>query len=411
MIFMVEFSFEILARDKNSRARTGLIKTRRGTIETPYVVPVATCAAVRGLDSADLGKIGTQCVLANTYHLHLQPGDEKIRKLNGLHGFMNYNKPIFTDSGGYQAFSLGAGTLYGVRKIGHFPEGKKPKDIKKEKELHAQVSDKGVRFKSIYDGSYQLMNPEISMRIQSNLGSDIIMAFDECTSQLHDYSYVRTSMERTHRWALDSLRYHNKEQALYGIIQGGFFQDLRNESTRFIKNLENDGIRFDGIAIGGSLGDTKKDMHQILEWIIPELENDDRPRHLLGIGWVDDIFECVERGIDTFDCVQMTRTARHGELYINPENGGSKKNKFRIEIEKTKYNEDERKIDENCNCHTCQYHTRAYLHHLYKINEFSYFRLATIHNTHFILDLMSQIRESIKDGSFTELKEKWLGGN
>lgn len=408
---MSPIKFIVIAKDKNSRARAGIIYTQNGRIETPYLVPVATCAAVRSLDSQDLFRLGVQAVLANTYHLYCQPGSELIETLGGLHKFMNWSKPIFTDSGGYQAFSLGTGTEIGIRKIGHFPKSenipKKSDDTenKNTEKRKAIITEKGIRFQSIYDKSYKFLTPELSMKIQSALSSDIIMALDECTSPSDSYKYVKESTERTHRWALESLHYHNPKQALYGIIQGSNFKDLRDYSTKFIASQP-----FDGIAIGGSLGDGKPAIHEILGWIMPHLDNDSRPKHLLGIGWIDDLFECIERGIDTFDCVQMTRIARHGDLYVSPPEG-SLENKFRIEIDKTEYKEDSMPIDSTCSCSTCKNYSRAYLHHLYKARELSYSRLATIHNLHFALNLTSKIRQSIIEGNgaFQKLKNYWLG--
>ena len=396
---MTDFSFKILKQDKKTRARLGLIKTRRGNIQTPYFIPVATSATVKSLDSKDLEILDAQCTLANTYHLHLRPGDERIKRLGKLHKFMNFDKPIFTDSGGFQAFSLGLGMEHNINKLGNiFPESKK---VEEKKEKLAKVDDTGVHFKSVYDGTKHFMDARKSMKIQSNLGSDIIMAFDECTSPLSGYDYTKIALKRTHNWAKDSLKYHDKKQALYGIIQGGWFKDLRLESTKFINSLP-----FDGIAIGGSLGKSKEDMHKILDWVIPLLDN--RPRHLLGIGDIDDLFECVERGIDTFDCVAPTRIARRGNLYITPKAGGGLENKFRINIKAAKYKEDKKPIDPTCDCHTCKNYSRAYLRHLYILNEIAYFRLASFHNIHFMLRLMENIRESIKKGTFSRLKKKWL---
>ncbi|MBS3107170.1 tRNA guanosine(34) transglycosylase Tgt [Candidatus Woesearchaeota archaeon] len=392
------FSFSVAKQDK--LARVGRIETSHGAIDTPYLVPVATSASVRTLDSFDLKKLGAQCVLANTYHLFLRPGDTVVKKLGGLHTFMDFQGPIFTDSGGFQTFSLGLGREHNINKLGFFPEGKRSEQ--KQKTL-ARVTDAGVHFQSIYDGSRHLLNPKSSMRIQRNLGGDIIMAFDECTSPLSDYDYTKKAMERTHRWALESLRYHDRKQALYGIIQGGWWKDLRDASTKFITDLP-----FEGIAIGGSLGHSKKDMHAILDRLVPQL--DERPRHLLGIGEIDDIFECVARGVDTFDCVMPTRIARRGNLYIHPESGGRVSNKFRINIKSGKYKDDGKPIDPHCGCPTCRSVSRAYLRHLYSINELSYYRLATLHNLHFMLSLMGQIRESIKSGTFVKLKRKWLKG-
>lgn len=412
---MAKFSFEIKHEDKNSLARSGLLKTRNGEIETPYFVPVATAASVRGLDNKDLEDLGVQCILSNTYHLLLSPPtDEGIKKLGGLHKFMNFNKPIFTDSGGFQAFSLGFGMEHGIGKIGSiFPEEGNNKTKQGKKEKWAKVTDKGVQFYSPRDGTKRFIGPKESMKIQEKLNSDIIMAFDECTSPEHDETYTSHALDRTHKWALESLKHHNPQQALYGIIQGGMFKSLREKSTKLISSLP-----FDGIAIGGSLGKSKKDMHKILEWIIPKL--DARPRHLLGIGGIDDIFEAVERGIDTFDCVEPTRLARRGMLLLTPDAGGGTKNKFRMSIAKSSNKLNKSPIDKTCSCYTCKNHSLAYLHHLFKagektygeeqrqISELLYFRLATIHNIHFMLNLMQQIRESIKSGNFQQLKKNWL---
>ncbi len=413
---MAEFDFEILNRDKNTAARAGVIHTRRGGIETPHFVPVATLASARSLDSADLEMLGAQCGLVNTYHLHLKPGDELIRRFGGTHKFMNFDKPLFSDSGGFQAFSLGLAREHNIGKIGNFfpQESAGSEDIantpKAPKENLTKITDAGVEFRSIYNGSLHFFDAQRSMEIQANLGTDIIMAFDECTSPLSDKDYTRTAMKRTHEWAKQSLEYHDKDQALYGIIQGGFWRDLRDESTKAIGSMA-----FDGLAIGGSLGNTKRDMHEILGWVVPQLNQFDsvygklRPRHLLGIGEIDDIFECVERGIDTFDCVAPTRIARRANLYILPESGGKKENKFRINISSAIHKEDSGPIDRNCGCPTCKNYSRAYLRHLYAARELTYFRLATIHNLWFMLRLMENIRESIKNGGFWELKKEWLG--
>jgi len=420
---MAEFKFEVIKQDKETRARVGVIRTRRGEIETPHFVPVGTLASVRSLDSADLETLGAQCALINTYHLHLKPGDKLIEKLGGTHRFMNFDKPLFSDSGGFQAFSLGLAREHNIGKIGNFfpaeallgqgspeLERRRPVDdadepafaeaAARQKNL-TKITDGGIEFKSIYDGSRHFLDAKRSMEIQSNLDSDIIMAFDECTSPLSDKDYTAKAMARTHVWAGQSLEYHNNSQALYGIIQGGWFRDLRDESTRFINNLP-----FDGIAVGGSLGNCKADMHEILDWVVPQLDN--RPRHLLGVGEIDDIFECVARGIDTFDCVGPTRIARRGNLYVLPQSGGSVKNKFRINISGAAYKKDGDPIDSACACPTCKNYSRAYLHHLYNARELSYFRLATIHNLWFMLRLMEQIRVSIKNGNFMELKRQWF---
>lgn len=422
---MSAISFETLKQDKESRARLGLIRTRHGDIETPYLVPVATLASVRALGSDDLFALGVQCSLANTYHLHLEPGDELIARLGGLHKFMGFNRPLFTDSGGFQAFSLGFAREHNISKIGNiFPQeiqsSAPPEEQEKEncfceikrkkkepgpakKENLTRITDDGISFKSSKDGCWHFLNSERSMKIQSNLGSDIIMAFDECTSPLSDYDYTRKAMLRTHVWAEESIRYHDRSQALYGIIQGGWFEDLRRESTDAISSQP-----FDGIAIGGSLGNSKQDMHQVLDWTLPRLD-DERPRHLLGIGEIDDLLECVSRGIDTFDCVSPTRIARRGSLLLSPEAGGSHDNKFRLSIKSSRFKTDGGPIDPSCTCPTCANYSRAYLRHLYVSRELSYFRLATIHNLHFMLRFMEEIRESLRRGTFLQLKSRWLG--
>jgi queuine tRNA-ribosyltransferase len=405
---MSGLTFEIQKQDDCTAARAGVIRTRRGDIETPHFVPVATLASARALDSADLEMLGAQCALVNTYHLHLKPGDELIKRFGGTQKFMNFNKPLFSDSGGFQAFSLGLAREHNIGKIGNFfpEESVSTEDIentpKSPKENLTKITDAGVEFRSIYDGSLHFFDARRSMEIQANLGADIIMAFDECTSPLSDKAYTRTAMERTHEWAKQSWEYHDKNQALYGIIQGGYFRDLRDESVNAIGELP-----FDGIAIGGSLGNSKRDMHEILEWVVPQL--DDRPRHLLGIGEIDDIFECVQRGIDTFDCVAPTRIARRANLYILPESGGKRENKFRINISSAIHKEDAGPVDPACGCPTCRNYSRAYLRHLYLARELTYFRLGTIHNLWFMLRLMETIRENIKNGNFMDLKAKWLG--
>ena len=394
---MAEFKFDILAREENSRARAGVIRTRHGYIETPYLIPVATRGEIISLSPSDVEMLGVQCLLANTYHLHLKCDSGKIREGGGLHQFMKFSKPLFTDSGGFQAFSLGLGRASNIRKIGFFPHERNSFARGND---YAEVVEEGVKFKSVYNGTEHFIDAKKSMQIQRDLGADIIMAFDECTSPFNDKEYIRASMERSHRWEAESLKYHDKRQALYGIIHGGWFKDLRLESARFVTSLP-----FEGIAIGGSLGKTKEKMYEILDWLAPEIDN--RPRHMLGIGWIDDVFECVERGIDTFECVEMTRIARHGNLYIGVNSGGSKGNKFRIDIAKAIHAEDNNPIDSTCDCFTCGSYSRMRLREMFKKKSTEYARLATIHNIHFMLSLMGDIRNSIKAGRFSELKKKW----
>ena len=399
--------FAIKAESKKSKLRTGIISTPHGLIPTPYFIPVATAATVRGLNQEDMKTINTEVLLANTYHLHLKPGDKIIKKLGSLHKFMNWNKPLFTDSGGFQAFSLGYGMEHSINKLGNiFPQNKKAKKEDKKDKL-ATIDDKGVTFKDPSSGKLIHLNPKKSIQIQQNLGADIILAFDECTSPLSDYNYTKKAMQRTHRWALESLKYHKKKskttkQSIYGIVQGGKYKDLRLESSKFISSLN-----FDGIAIGGSLGKSKKDMHKILDWVVPLLP-ENKPRHLLGIGNIEDIFECVEKGIDTFDCVAPTRIARRGALFISPSSGGNLKNKFRINIKNSKYKLDKKPIDKDCSCLTCKNYSRAYLNHLYKSQELAYYKLASLHNVNFMLRLMEKIRDAVDNAKFKKLKKEWL---
>jgi queuine tRNA-ribosyltransferase len=396
--------FKIIKESKQTRARTGIIKTPHGNINTPYFIPVATAATVRGLNQEDMKSLNAEVLLANTYHLHLKPGDKLIKKLGGLHKFMNWQKPLFTDSGGFQAFSLGYGMEHNINKLGNiFPENKKTTE---KKENLAKITDDGVTFKDPQSGKLVHINPKKSIQIQQNLGADIILAFDECTSPLSSYNYTKKALQRTHKWALESLKYHKKnkktKQALFGIVQGGAYKDLRIKSAKYISSLN-----FDGIAIGGSLGKSKKDMHKILGWTIPLLPKN-KPRHLLGIGNIEDVFECIEKGIDTFDCVAPTRIARRGSLFISPSSGGNLKNKFRINIKNSKYNLDKKPIDKNCNCLTCKNYSRAYLNHLYKSQELAYYKLASLHNVNFMLGLMEKIRAAIDNNSFARLKKEWL---
>jgi len=297
---------------------------------------------------------------------------------------------------------------HNINKLGNiFPENKKTTE---KKENLAKITDDGVTFKDPQSGKLVHLDPKKSMQIQKNLGADIILAFDECTSPLSSYNYTQKALERTHKWALQSLNYFNKNknqnktinQALYGIIQGGEYKDLRLKSAKFISSLE-----FNGIAIGGSLGKSKKDMHKILEWVVPLLPKN-KPRHLLGIGNIEDIFNTVEQGIDTFDCVAPTRIGRRGALFISPSSGGNLKNKFRINIKNSKYKLDKKPIDKDCNCLTCKNYSRAYLNHLYKSQELAYYKLASLHNVNFMLRLMEKIRGAIDNNHFEKLKKEWL---
>lgn len=394
--------------EKDGMSRTGVIETRSGSFNVPAFIPVATSGAVRALDGRDLESMGVEVIFANTYHLYLRPGDDLIKRMGGLHEFMNFDKPIITDSGGFQVFSLGYGMEHGVGKIADniFLYGMNVEEMvkaNKKGNKWAKVEEDGVTFKNPLTGEIVRLTPQKSMEIQSNLDSDIIFAFDECTSPLSDKNYTAEALERTHRWEEECLESYNREQELFGIVQGGEYKDLRERSAQFVAQKD-----FAGFGVGGSLGKSKVDMHSILEWVIPYLP-EEKPRHLLGIGAVEDIFNSVERGIDMFDCVAPTRWARRGHLYVSPEEGGTAENKFRINIRNAQFKEDEKPIDRSCNCFVCQNYSRAYLRHLFSAEELTYFRLSSYHNVNFLLRLMENIRDSINKGYFQELKKEWLG--
>lgn len=390
--------FKILKKAKNNRARLGIIETKHGEIRTPAFVPVGTQATVKGLTVEQLKEIGAESVLCNTYHLYLRPGDKVVKKMGGLHKFMNWDRPIWTDSGGFQVFSLGAAIEHGVGKIANIFPGSRShirtnERITKhhhEKSL-TKITEDGVEFRSHLDGSRHFFTPEKSMEIQKNLGADLIFAFDECTSPLHDYAYTKKAMERTHRWAvrcLSATKLKNKnekektdKQALFGIVQGGAYKDLRIKSAKTIGAMD-----FQGFGIGGSLGKSKKEMFQVLDWSVPLLP-EDKPKHLLGIGSPEDIWEAVRRGIDTFDCVAPTRLGRNGSALLR---GGKALN-----IKSGRYLKDKNPIDKKCGCYACQNYTRAYISHLFKANEMLGPILTTIHNLYFMESLMRDIRKKI----------------
>jgi queuine tRNA-ribosyltransferase len=398
---MAAIGFEARFTTDGSAARLGKLTTPHGSIDTPAFVVVGTRAAVKSLRPADVAALGAQAVLCNTYHLYLRPGADLVADQGGLHRFMAWPGPLFTDSGGYQVFSLGFGLEHGIGKIvGMFPEESNPGLGRRapgggHRTKLMRVDEDGVSFRSHIDGSPHRLTPELSIELQEKLGADVILAFDEPTSPLHDERYTARAMRRTHRWATRCLVAHTRaDQALFGIVQGGAFQRLREQSAAFIAALP-----FDGFAIGGSLGKSKRDMHQVIEWSIPALPAD-RPRHMLGIGEPEDLFECVERGIDTFDCVAPTRLARHGVLYT-PDG--------KLRITQTKYRQDPAPIDPLCNCTTCQSFSRAYLRHLFAVDELLAYTLATVHNLHYILTLMARIRAALAVGEFDGLKQETLG--
>lgn len=396
-------SFKINSR--SGRARTGVLKTPHGEIKTPAFIPVGTKADVKMLDTNDLASLEAPAVLANTYHLYLRPGPQLIEKFGGINKFMNWDKPTFTDSGGFQVFSLGFGLEHGVSKVSNiFPdENNKVQAVSRKQKLF-KIDEEGVNFVSHLDGSKHRFTAEKSIEIQQRIGADIIFAFDECTSPLHSKEYTRKAMQRTHRWAKRSVDAwtNRKSQGLYAIVQGGAYKDLRIKSTEFISSLETPGL-----AIGGSLGKSKTDMHSILDWTIPAT-NDAVPRHLLGIGEIEDLILCSFKGIDTFDCVAPTRNARNGSVYIHPKNGGTKKNKYSLNIRAYKYAPDGGPIDPGCGCFTCTNHSRAYIRHLFASGELLAMRLATIHNLFFIFNLMKDIRAAIDEDTYNKLLSEWV---
>lgn len=394
---MSPIKFSIVKKLSNGLGRAGVLETPHGKIETPAFVVVGTKGSVKSLTPEDVADLGAQVVLANTYHLYLQPGDETVRDMGGLHKMMNWTGPTMTDSGGFQAFSLGAAFGKGVSKIAKEDEEKNGDEGSQEEPKLAHIDEDGVTFKSPFDGSKHKFTPERSMEIQHNIGADMIFAFDECTSPHASHEYQKEAMERTHRWAERSLAAHKKnknaqeKQAIFGIVQGGRFQDLREKSARVISKMD-----FDGFGIGGSF--TKEDMDTAVGWvnkILPE----EKPRHLLGIGEPMDLFGGAENGADLFDCVAPTRIGRNGSFYTK--NG-------KINILNASFRSDLSPIDEGCGCYTCKNYTRAYVAHLFRAREMLGATLGSIHNLYFIVNLVKKIRQSILDENFAEYKEEFL---
>ena len=387
--------------NKIGNARTAKLKLKHGTIETPAFAPVATTGTIKTLTNEDLDELGAQILMSNTYHLYLKPGTDYLGRKEGLHNFIGWNKPIMTDSGGFQAFSLGLGAELGRSKFEYDSQAKI--ESKQNKPRIANVTEDGVKFKSVYDGSAHFFTPEISIEAQKKIGADMIFAFDECTPPAASHEYTKESMERTHRWLLRCIKSKQSDQQLFGIIQGGKYQDLRIESAKFIAKQNTEGI-----GIGGAFG--KKKMNEVLDWIHPHLP-ENKPRHLLGVGTVSDIFESVKRGIDLFDCVGPQKIGRTAYVYVSPESGGTIENKFRYKVKNASYIEDETPLDPNCDCKMCKMYKRSYVRHLFNLNEYSAKRIVTYHNLYFILNLMKQIRTSINDGTFEQLYDKWMKTN
>jgi queuine tRNA-ribosyltransferase len=386
-----------------SLARAGVLSTPHGDILTPAFVSVATKADVKAIQASQFKDLGIQTIISNTYHLYLSPGEVLVDTAGGIHKFMGFSGPIMTDSGGFQVFSLGEG--FG-KKLSKFLPEEAPREegvAVFDEELAtshgklAIVDEDGVSFTSHVDGSLHRFTPERSIEIQHGLGADIIYAFDECTAPTADYAYQKEAMDRTHRWADRSLKAHrqniakNAVQGIYGIVQGGRYEDLRLESAQYLANKD-----FDGYGIGGSF--SKHDILGILDKVNRVLPKE-KPRHLLGIGEPEDIFIGVAAGVDTFDCVLPTRNGRTGGIYTK---------KGKIQIPNAEYKDDFGPLDEGCECPTCKVHTRAYVHHLFRTKELLGPVLASMHNIFFLTNLTQKIRQSIMDGRFEEYREKFL---
>lgn len=396
---MSKFNWQINNISKLSRARTGILTTPHGIIETPAFIFCGTKASLKSYSTVDAKKNNTQIILANTYHLMLQPGSKIIAKHGGLHKFMNWDGPMLTDSGGFQIFSLGHGSVA--------DEIKGRGNPKKNKSV-LSILEEGALFKSYLDGRNYLLTPEKSIETQRDIGADLILVFDECTPFHVEKSYTSESMFRSHRWAIRSLNSFKRKtnsysscsgsagkQALYGIIQGGIYDDLREESINF--NLESHD--FFGLAIGGSLGSSKEEMYRVAEFTASKLGKK-KPVHLLGIGDPIDIWNLVKFGIDTFDCVSPTRLARHGAALVRTRKG-------KINIKNLEYKENLDPIDKNCSCSTCLNYSTAYLHHLLKAEELLGLNLITGHNIYFMNTLMKYIRDSINNNELEEAEKKW----
>ena len=366
---MSAIRYELIKTCKQSGARLGRLHTPHGVIETPIFMPVGTQATVKSMTPEELKEIGSQIILSNTYHLYMRPGHDLVKEAGGLHKFMNWDRPILTDSGGFQVFSLGP-----LRKI----------------------TEEGVHFRSHIDGSKHFISPEKAMEIQNALGSDIMMAFDECAPYPADREYVKNSLERTTRWLKRCKEAHKntEKQALFGIIQGGMYKDLREQSAKEILELD-----LPGYAVGGlSVGEPKELMYEVLDYTVP-LMPEDKPRYLMGVGSPDDLLEGVIRGIDMFDCVLPTRIARNGTAMTSV---------GKVVVRNAKYARDFGPLDPNCDCYTCKNYTRSYIRHLIKANESFGQRLVSYHNLHFLINLMEQIREAIRNDRLLDFREEFF---
>lgn len=411
---MSAIKFEIEKELDGKIGRAGTLKTTHGEIKTPAFVVVGTKGTVKAMTPEQVEETGTEVVLANTYHLFLEPGHERVKQMGGLNKMMNWNGPTMTDSGGFQVFSLGAAFGKSISKLSHneLPEillediteterrnrGVMPKNFEP-----AKIDQEGVMFRSHIDGSAHYFTPEISIDIQHAIGADIIFAFDECTSPTESFHYQREALDRTHRWAKKSLTHHfskenSKKQALFGIVQGGRHEELRKKSAEEISKMEVNGKGFDGFGIGGSFA--KEDMSSAVKWV-NEILPKEKPKHLLGIGEPEDLFMAVENGCDLFDCVAPTRIARNGQVYTNA---------GKINLIKTEYRDNLEPIEKECDCYTCKNYNLSYLSYLFRSKEMLGATLASIHNVYFIVNLVKKMRQAILDGNFSDFKERFLKG-
>lgn len=378
------FKFELIKKDAESKARLGKIITVRGEINTPAFMPVGTLGSVKTLSPDELKSLGAEVILGNTYHLYLRPGTETIKEMGGLHKFISWDRPILTDSGGFQVFSLGA--------------GKKGTDEADKKSL-VKICEDGVEFRSHLDGSKHFFTPENVIDKQMAFGSDIMMVLDECAPHNSTEQYAREAMQRTHDWAKKSIDYWSskkdgKNQALFGIIQGVVYENLRKESAKTISSMD-----FDGVAIGGlSVGESREEMLSILEVVEP-LMPEEKPRYLMGVGEPIDLLNSIERGMDMFDCVLPTRIARHGTVLTR---GG------KMNLNNSKHLKESCPIESNCECYACKNFSRAFIAHLIREKEVLGIRLTTIHNLHFILELMRNIRLAIAEDRFVNFKKEFI---
>ena len=398
------FSFEIKSSQEGSTARVGTITTPHGAIQTPAFIPVGTKATVKAVLPEAMADLGAQALLANAYHLYLQPGSDVLDEAGGLAQFMNWPGPTITDSGGFQVLSLGVG----FKKVLAMDAQTFRRDdvIADNKERLAHVDDEGVTFKSHIDGSMHRFTPEISMKVQHEIGADIIFAFDECTTLHNTRGYQELAMDRTLAWAVRCLDEHKRltderstkaYQALFGVIQGAQYEDLRKKAAGDLGGLVSSGQSFDGFGIGGALD--KDSLGTIVSWVNQVLP-ENKPKHLLGIGAPEDLFVGVENGIDTFDCVLASRIARTSAVYTM---------EGRFNLSNSAFKRDFTAIDDECDCYTCTHYTRAYMHHVFRGKEIIASTLATIHNERFIVRLVDQMRQALLDGNFSEMKADFLG--